>query len=337
LLFKVLADDAGLKAALVRGNYAKGGTNGFAHAWNEVVLDDGRRLLVDVMHHGSKPVFPEITAGYVVQHYLKENKLPMAEGAQLVDILLNSFIDARLFGSAFAFKESGVNKDETDDSEASESTSDASESKAKKGSKADKWDPKPHPKTLTGAVQINHGEVLHDAEAVDIHGTSLFGSQESKTQGTFTTYFGLRYALIGFNGIANEHSAQLSHLTETDYNEFLAALWKSVRSAGNTRTKVGQVPRLLLSIEYQDQCEFQFGCLLDYVKLEAVNGKLEKEWAGPSDYRVNLSKAIERFNHYQHKIKSISYDVSPDLTFTSDSELPKEWKRLEFDGAPAIQ
>jgi hypothetical protein len=77
LLFKVLADDAGLKAALVRGNFAKSGsTNGFPHAWNEVYLDGGRRVVVDVMHHHSKPVFMETTTDYVVKHYLKENNTP---------------------------------------------------------------------------------------------------------------------------------------------------------------------------------------------------------------------------------------------------------------------
>ena len=48
LLFKLLADEAGLKSALVRGNYVHihaGG--GGPHAWNEIQLDDGRRFLVD--------------------------------------------------------------------------------------------------------------------------------------------------------------------------------------------------------------------------------------------------------------------------------------------------
>ena len=45
LLFKMLCDDAGLKAALVRGNYRGGG-----HAWNELILDDGARVIVDVMN-----------------------------------------------------------------------------------------------------------------------------------------------------------------------------------------------------------------------------------------------------------------------------------------------
>src|SRR6185295_8137875 len=72
LLFKILADEAGLRSALVRGNYAVHlGQPGFAHAWNEVVLSDGRRRLVDVMHNGGKSKFPEVTSLEVVQRYLK--------------------------------------------------------------------------------------------------------------------------------------------------------------------------------------------------------------------------------------------------------------------------
>ncbi len=76
MLFKILADEAGLSAALVRGNYASNGPPGSPHVWNEVVLDDGRRVLVDVMHNGSKPNFPEVTAPEVIQHYLKVDDTP---------------------------------------------------------------------------------------------------------------------------------------------------------------------------------------------------------------------------------------------------------------------
>jgi hypothetical protein len=77
LLFKILADEAGLQAALVRGNYAqRGRTPGFAHAWNEVTLSDGRRVLVDVMHNGGKPVFRAVTDPYVVRCYLREDDTP---------------------------------------------------------------------------------------------------------------------------------------------------------------------------------------------------------------------------------------------------------------------
>jgi hypothetical protein len=62
LLFKLLADEAGLKSALVRGNYVHLHAGGSGpHAWNEVQLDDGRRLLVDTTLH-PKNDFPEITS-----------------------------------------------------------------------------------------------------------------------------------------------------------------------------------------------------------------------------------------------------------------------------------
>ncbi|MCL4419592.1 type I CRISPR-associated protein Cas7, partial [Patescibacteria group bacterium] len=157
-----------------------------------------------------------------VVHYLAKNSKEKVEGKELVNVLLNAFIDARMFGSSLAFKTEKF-KDE-------------------KG-KDQTWEPKPVPKTLTGAVQLNMGEVLHRAESVDIHGTSVFGSDESKSQGTFTSYYGLRYALTGFSGVANEHSAELSRLSDEDYELLLKSLWHGVRSAGNTRTKVGQIPR----------------------------------------------------------------------------------------------
>ncbi|MGE3622880.1 MAG: EDR1-related protein [Bdellovibrionales bacterium] len=50
LLFKVIADELGIPTALVRGNYIdqRGSSE---HAWNEIVLDNGNRAVVDVMHN----------------------------------------------------------------------------------------------------------------------------------------------------------------------------------------------------------------------------------------------------------------------------------------------
>ena len=253
----------------------------------------GHDILVDTIEDKTTNL-----TGRVAQ-YLEDKDIAKAEGKKLVDILLSSFVDARMFGSSFAFK------------------------------KQDKWEPKPIPKTLTGAIQINHGEVLHEAEPVDIHGTSVFGSQEEKAQKTFTTYFGLRYALIGFHGIANEHSAALSKLSEDDYQMFLAAAWKSVRSAGNTRTKVGQVPRLLISIEYEEGEEFQLGSLLDYVKLVPANGKAEKEWSSPADYKVDLSLLTARLDGCDKEVATVSSEISPDVQFAE--EPPTDWNALNID------
>ena len=77
LLFKIMADEAGLKSALVRGNYAgKAGPPGFPHAWNELWLEDGRRVLVDVMHKRGEQTFPELSSPEVVSRYLRVNDKP---------------------------------------------------------------------------------------------------------------------------------------------------------------------------------------------------------------------------------------------------------------------
>lgn len=249
-------------------------------------------ILVDTIDSGTTNLTGRVAA------YLGAHGKSKCEGKELVDILLDAFIDARLFGSSFAFK------------------------------KQDGWEPKAQPKTLTGAVQINHGEVLHEAQEVDIHGTSIFASQEDNTQGTFTTYYGLRYALIGFNGIANEHSAKLSHMTDDDYAVLLRALWNSVRSSGNTRTKVGQVPRLFVSIEYNEGEEFQYGMLTDYIKLTPTNGKDAKEWSGPSDYQLDISLFQQRLEAQEGRISRIAYCLSPDLNLDS---FPDSWEDLAYD------
>lgn len=235
-----------------------------------------------------------------VAHHLEKVGKAKANGEELVNILLDAFIDARWFGSSLAFK------------------------------KQEDWEPKPLPKTLTGAVQFNMGEVLHEAEEIQIQGTSVFGSDEEKKQGTFTNYAALRYALIAFHGIANEHSAKKSRMSDADYDTLLRALWNGVRSAGNTRTKIGQVPRLLLSVEYQPGEEFQFGNLMDYVKLQAATGKPERAWASPDDYRVDLSRLLERLNGQRARIAQVRYELSPDLQFLGVG-IPGDWRPLGFD------
>ena len=242
-----------------------------------------------------------------VVDFLKKQNQDKATGPELVKILLDAFIDARLFGSSFAFKAEEV----------------------KEATENEKWEPRPQPKTLTGPVQINMGEILHQAQEVDIHGTSIFSSAEEKTAGTFTTYFGLRYALIGFSGVANEHSAKISSLTENDYDHFLKAMWHGVRAAANTRTKVGQIPHLLINLEYKDEEEFQFGRLHDYIRLEPVTDKVEKAWSGPQDFQVDLNLLLKRIDSQKNRFKKIGYYQSADIQITPT--LPNNWENLELE------
>ena len=60
LAFKLLADEAGLPVALVRGNYGAVQSPG-GHVWNELILPDGAKLIVDVMNPRPDFVFPKAT------------------------------------------------------------------------------------------------------------------------------------------------------------------------------------------------------------------------------------------------------------------------------------
>jgi len=244
----------------------------------DYLKSQGKEILVDTIEGKTTNLTGRVAA------YLQINKRPKCEGRELVDILLSAFIDTRLFGSSFAFK------------------------------KQDGWEPTAEPKTLTGPVQIQIGEVKHKAQEVDITGTSVFGSDQEKTQGTFTTYYALRYALIAFNGIANQHSAKVSRLTDDDYNIMLRAMWYGIRSAGNTRTKRGQVPRLLINVVYKPGEEFQFGNLMDYLDLkdQTNNAKQPHEWSSPDDYIFDLTRLFERLKPQAPRIQRIEYCKSPD-------------------------
>jgi CRISPR-associated protein Csh2 len=105
-------------------------------------------------------------------------------------------------------------------------------------------------------------------------------------------------------------------MTDADYDTLLKALWYGVRSAANTRTKRGQVPHLLVSIEYKPGEEFQFGRLSDFVKLSPSNGKAELDWAVPEDYAIDLSTLLQRLAGQMPRIQRIRYCVSPDVALS---------------------
>jgi len=231
-------------------------------------------------------------------------------GEELVAAIVDGFIDARLFGSSLAMKPPSNAKD---------------------------WKPDPKPKTLTGALQFNHGEVLHPAEELLIRGTSTFTSGEKKDgsdrdQGTFTDYACLRYGLVGFSGVANEHSAALSRMTDADYDKLLGALWNGVRAAANTRTKTQQSPRLLVDVRYRPGVEYQIGNLITYAKLSARGDKTDpRHWSSCDDYALDLTRLVAKLDAARaaDRIEAVNVTREPDLNVTT--ELPAWWTTRGLD------
>lgn len=60
LLFKLMADEAGLRATMARGNLGTPRDAG-GHTWNELVLENGEKVIVDVMNPRPGFYFPRTT------------------------------------------------------------------------------------------------------------------------------------------------------------------------------------------------------------------------------------------------------------------------------------
>jgi len=237
-----------------------------------------------------------------VKERLKEVDKRKIEGEALMNTLLETFVDLRMFGSPLAFKSAPKEWGETG--------------------------------KVTGPIQINFGETLHQVEEVTFHGTSIFrskGEAEDSEQrmGTFTTYYAIPYGLIAFHGVANENAARTTGLSEEDLNKFKVALWKGIRetSSAHTRTKRDQQPRLLLNIVYKEKIkvkengqeveiptEYHIGALEERVTLKPrTEVKEEINIRKIGDYALDFSELIKSIKKAKEKIERIEYCLSPEF------------------------
>ncbi len=82
LLYKVLANAAGLKVSVVRGCYRHSDGHFGGHAWNELYLDDGSVFLVDTMNPPRGWKLPSIKQP-IAQKYLSVGKKPLYDGGKV--------------------------------------------------------------------------------------------------------------------------------------------------------------------------------------------------------------------------------------------------------------
>lgn len=159
--------------------------------------------------------------------------------------------------------------------------------------------------TLTGAVQFNVGKSLNKTEVLTEEGTGAFASGEGKGQDTIRTEYKLPYALIGFNGIINEKAAQYTKMTEDDKEMLLKGIWEGTKNL-ISRSKFGQAPLLLLSVNYKEP--FYIGNLRQRLKLEC-EGDNTLKIRNINDYKLDISELISVLKQEESKIESIDIQV----------------------------
>ncbi|MCK8827887.1 type I-B CRISPR-associated protein Cas7/Csh2 [Natroniella acetigena] len=170
--------------------------------------------------------------------------------------------------------------------------------------------------TYTGPVQFQMGRSLHSVELKYIKGTGAFASSSGKSKKTFREEYVVPYSLIGFYGIVNENAAQETDLTEEDAKLLIEGIWKGTKNL-ITRSKVGQIPRLLLKVTYSEE-NFFIGELKHYIKLDS--DKREEEIRDVEDYQLDLTMLLDVLEKNQEKIETIEYLVNPRVQFKANGE-----------------
>lgn len=159
--------------------------------------------------------------------------------------------------------------------------------------------------TYTGPVQFRIGRSLHKVETKHIKGTGAFASKEGATQKTFREEDILPYSLISFYGIINENAAKHTNLTEDDVNLLLESMWNGTKNL-ISRSKAGQMPRLLLKVNYREN-NYHIGDLDKMIKL--MSEKKEYQIRDISEITLDASELIKTLNKNKDKIASVEFKV----------------------------
>lgn len=111
--------------------------------------------------------------------------------------------------------------------------------------------------TYTGPVQFKMGYSMHPVKLEFVKGTGAFASGEDKDQKTFRQEYLLPYSLIHFYGMINDRAALETGLSEEDVSILTDTMWEGTKNL-ISRSKVGQVPRVLIKVTYKTK-DFYIG------------------------------------------------------------------------------
>lgn len=173
--------------------------------------------------------------------------------------------------------------------------------------------------TYTGPVQFKMGRSLHRVTMKHIKGTGAFASDPKSKQATFREEDILPYSLILFYGIINENAAKKdtgTGLSEEDVKLLLEGIWNGTKSL-ISRTKAGQVPRLLLKVNYSKE-NYHIGDLDKMLKL--VTEMPHENIRDTADYELDISELVRKLKLEAEKgsIKDIEICVDDRIKFRKE-------------------
>lgn len=187
--------------------------------------------------------------------------------------------------------------------------------------------------TFTGPVQFKIGRSLHKVQLKFIKGTTVSPSAQDKTQGTFTEMYVLPYSLVGFYGVINENAAKHTKLTNSDVELLMDALWNGTKNL-ISRSKVGQMPRLLMKINYNEK-NYHIGDL--NALLELKSDIRDEEIRDVEDYILDVTQLLDKLHANRDKIMDIDLMLDERVIFKREIEQIDLAKELVEQGLTVNQ
>lgn len=158
---------------------------------------------------------------------------------------------------------------------------------------------------IIGTVQFSWAKSLNETETILSQGTAAFGRDESKNK-SFRIDNYIPYGLFAMYGTINSISAKNTNATEEDIDDLIDSAWNGTKLL-NTRSKVGQKPRMLIRIIYKDN--YMIGLLDELVKINNENSSLLRSFDECELEFSNLINSLEAMSEKIEKI-IIFYDIS---------------------------
>ncbi|MCS3923885.1 type I-B CRISPR-associated protein Cas7/Csh2 [Methanosalsum natronophilum] len=168
----------------------------------------------------------------------------------------------------------------------------------------------------TGPVQFKIGKSMHRVFIKHFRGTGAFASKTETSQKTFREEDFLPYSLINFYGIINENAAKGTLLTENDIKLLLDGIWNGTSNL-ISRTKFGQVPRLLLKVNYSVN-SYHIGDINGLLKL--VSDTIDEEIRDISQVKLELAPLLRKLSINKDKVANIEYLADDNLSFVVDND-----------------
>jgi CRISPR-associated protein Csh2 len=209
--------------------------------------------------------------------------------------ILNKCIDIRLFGCTVPLELKVQNKKDKDKDKEKEKTGSI---------------------THTGPVQFKIGRSMHKVFMKHFRGTGAFASKEGASQKTFREEDFLPYSLISFYGIINENAANDTKLSEEDVDLLLDGMWNGTKNL-ISRSKVGQVPRLLFKVNYKEG-NYHIGDLNNLFNLKS--DLIDEEIRDISQVKIDVQRLVEILAKNKDKIENIQLCLDGSIMFTYGGE-----------------